>query len=173
MEGRMMETGDLEPDTGLLGRLVVGWALFGGAVLAGIAAVNVWGVAAGIMGGAFPGAFELTEIGVAVAAFTFLPYCQMSGQNVTADIFTFRSGARLNSILAALGAAVAFGFAALLLWRMTLGMLDQKGYALTSTILQVPIWWAFLPILVSLVLLLASAAASLRSAVRSFRAQGD
>ena len=161
----MTDTRETDARPGSLERLVTGWALLGGGVLAVVVAVNVWTVAASVLGSAFPGTFELTEIGVAIAAFMFLPYCQLTGQNVTADIFTARSGPRLKALLTALGSAVALGFAALLLWRMTLGMLDQKGFALTSTILQVPIWWAFLPILISLALLVASAAATLRDAL--------
>lgn len=160
---------ETELRAGQLGRLVEGWALIGGAVLAGVVAVNVWTVAASVIGLAFPGAFELTEIGVAIAAFMFLPYCQLTGQNVTADIFTARSGRRLKALLASFGSAVAFGFAALLLWRMTFGMLDQKDYALTSAILQIPIWWAFIPILISLALLVAAAAATFRDAIATAR----
>ena len=49
-------------------------------------AISVTGSA--VFGRPFPGDFELTEMGVAVAAFSFLPYCQLTGANVTADIFT-------------------------------------------------------------------------------------
>ncbi len=48
---------------------------------------------------------------------------------------------------------VALGFALLLLWRMYYGMLDQRDYGYTTAILQVPIWCAFVPILISLALL--------------------
>lgn len=147
-------------------RVIMLWALAGGLVLSLVVLVNVWTVIGGLVGLPFAGDFELTEMGVAVAAFMFLPWCQLSGQNVTADIFT--SGLRRDwqRRLAALGSAIALGFAALLLWRMTLGMLDQRAYALRSAILQVPVWWAFLPILVSLALLIVAAALTLSAELR-------
>ena len=64
---------------------------------------------------------------------------------------------------------IAFGFAAILLWRMSLGMLDQKGYNYSTTILQIPIWWAFVPVLGSLALLVAAALLSLTDSLRKAR----
>jgi TRAP-type C4-dicarboxylate transport system permease small subunit len=69
--------------------------------------------------------------------------------------------------LKALASLVAFGFATTLVWRMYAGMLDQKLYGSTTAILQLPIWWAFAPILVSLLLLVA---ASLLGLVEGLRA---
>ena len=37
-------------------------------------------------------------------------------------------------------------------------MADQRAYGASTAILQIPIWWAYLPILVSLALLVATAA---------------
>ena len=157
----MTRTDVAPPYTGLR-RLIAGWALAGGAILTAIVAVNVWTVLGGLIGLPFAGDFELTEMGVAMAAFMFLPYCQLTGQNVTADIFTARLGSFVRRRLAALGSVLALLFAALLLWRMTYGMLDQKAYALASTILQIPVWWAYLPILASLALLIVASALTLR-----------
>lgn len=150
----------------VLERTIRCWALAGGGVLSLVVAINVWTVIAGQVGSGFAGDFELTEIGVAIAAFTFLPYCQLTGQNVTADIFTMRVGRRTLSWLSVLAAIVALGFAALLLWRMSLGLLDQRGFTQTTAILQVPVWWAFVPILMSLALLIAAAALSLVDALK-------
>ena len=58
---------------------------------------------------------------------------------------------------ALIASLVALGFAALLLWRMTYGMLDTKEYNYSSTILSVPLWWPYVPILVSLALLFIAA----------------
>ena len=118
------------------------------------------------MGLPFAGDFELTQICVAVAAFMFLPYCQLRRRNVTAAIFTNGIGPRGRRVLDGAASVVALGFAAVLLWRMTLGMLDQRIYGLSSTILQVPIWWAYVPILVSLALLAAAAALTLADEIR-------
>lgn len=143
------------------------WALAGGAALLAVVLMNTWSAfAAAAFGTPFPGDFELTEMGVCIAAFAFLPYCQMTGANVTADIFTSGASPRWLAIFSLAASVVAFGFALLLIWRMWFGMLDQKTYAYTTTILQVPHWWAFLPILASLALLAAASLATLIGSAR-------
>lgn len=144
------------------------WALLGGVVLLAVVLINVYSTAArALFGTPFPGDFEMTEVGVAVAVFAFLPYCQITGANVTADIFTARASARTVAVLQVAASIVAFGFAVLLVWRMWAGMLDQKAYGYTTAILQFPHWIAFLPILASLALL---AVSSLMTAGEAWRA---
>ena len=150
-----------------IAKLVTGWALLGGLVLLVVVCINMATVIGSIFGMPFPGDFELTEMGVAVAVFAFLPLCQLDDANVTADIFTSKAGPRTLAVLKTLASLVAFAFAVILVWRMTYGMLDQKAYNYTTTILQLPIWWAFVPILVSLVLLIAAAALTLVEALRA------
>ena len=138
---------------GLVGRIITAWALFGGAVLMAVVVMNVLSVMGGIFTKPFPGDFELTQVGIAVAVFAFLPYCQLTGANVTADIFTAWASPRWVAVFSLVASIVALAFGLLLLWRMYFGMLDQKNYGYTTTILQFPHWLAFVPILVSLVLL--------------------
>ena len=134
-------------------KAIVGWALAGGIVLLVVVAVNVLSVLGGIAWKPFPGDFELTEMGVATAAFSFLPYCQLKGENVSADIFTAKASYRWLALFRTLAAAVALLFAVLLIWRMYAGMISQKQYDYTTAILQIPIWFAYLPALISLALL--------------------
>jgi TRAP-type C4-dicarboxylate transport system permease small subunit len=151
-------------------RLAALAALLGGGLILGVVAINAWSILAdAAVGLPFAGTFELTEIGVAVAVFLFLPYCQLTGANVTADFFTARLSERGRAGLSVVWAAAALGFSLLLLERMWAGLLDQRAYRLTTTILQVPVWWAFVPILVALALL---AAACLVSLARAARAAG-
>lgn len=139
--------------SGAAAALIAGWAMLGGAVLLAVVLINVMSVLGGIFWKPFPGDFELTEMGVAVAAFAFLPYCQLTGANVTADIFTARASRRTVAMFSFLAAAVALAFAILLLWRMDLGMGDKRTYNYTTAILQIPIWYAFIPALISCALL--------------------
>jgi TRAP-type C4-dicarboxylate transport system permease small subunit len=145
---------------GMIERVVTGWAVLGGLVLLVVISVNLASVVGAVAWRPFPGDFELTEVGIAMAVFAFLPYCQLTDANVTADIFTARAGPRLVAAFKALASLAAFGFAAILFWRMYAGMLDQKLYGSTTAILQLPIWWAFVPILVSLMLLVAASLVS-------------
>lgn len=151
---------------GLARSLITGWALMGGVALLAVVAMNVVSVVGAVVWKPFPGDFELTEIGVAVAAFAFLPYCQLTDANVTADIFTTGLNRARIAGLALLAALVALGFSLLLLSRMSAGMLDQKAYGYTTAILQFPHWLAFIPILISLVLLAVAALITLTEAWR-------
>ena len=146
--------------------LILWWALLGGGLLAVLVLVNVWTVLGGLIGLPFTGDFDLTQMLVAAAVFMFLPYCQLYRHNVTADIFTMRLSARGRRRLDMLASVVALAVAALLLWRMWLGLLDQKAYQLASTILQLPIWWAYVPIVISLGLLVLAAVITLVEDIR-------
>lgn len=160
-----------DPPAPLVDRIITGWALLGGLVLIAVVAVNVYSVVGNIFDAPFPGDFELTEMGVAVAVFMFLPYCQLTGANVTADIFTAGASRRWIAGLTCMGAVTAFLFGAILLRQMYLGMLDQRSYEYTTAILQVPIWWAYLPVLASLALLALAAAVTAWRELRAARGQ--
>ncbi len=151
---------------GAVASAITAWALLGGALLILVMLMNVASVIGGVVWRPFPGDFEMTEVGVAVAAFAFLPYCQLIDANVSADIFTARAKPRTVALFRFVAAAVALVFAGLMLWRMYLGMLDQKTYGYTTAILQFPNWLAYLPILVSLALLAAAALVTLAESGR-------
>jgi TRAP-type C4-dicarboxylate transport system permease small subunit len=145
------------------------WALGGGILLLAIVLLN----AASLTGNIFlnqpvPGDFEIVEMGIAIAVFAFLPYCQVTGANVSADIFTARAGPRFISMLSAIASIIAFGFAVLLFRQMYLGMIDYRLYGDVTTIYQIPIWMAFIPILLSLLLL---CFASILTCIDAFRGQ--
>lgn len=135
-------------------KLIEGWALAGGILLLIVVLVTAYSMAGNIFfAKPVPGDFEIVQIGVAVAVFAFLPYCQLTDSNVSADIFTSRAGPRLTAFFALLASVIALGFSVLLLWRMTLGMGDYQEYEETTMVYQFPIWMAFVPILMSLFLL--------------------
>ncbi len=130
------------------------WALLGGAVILGVVAINVYSVALIILfSRPFPGVYEIVQVGTAVGMFMFLPYCQITGANVTADLFTSGLGRVAILALSGLAALIALGFAGLFLWRMSFGLIDQMTYRETTAIYQFPIWYAFIPIIGSLILL--------------------
>lgn len=151
-------------------RVITGWALLGGLSLACVVLVNVASVVGAIVWKPFPGDFEMTEVGVAVAAFAFLPYCQLTGANVTADIFTAGASPRWIARFSLLASLVALGFSLVLLRQMYLGSLDYRAYGYTTAILQFPNWIAFLPILISLALLAVAAAITLVESTRAMKA---
>lgn len=154
---------------GLAHKIITGWALVGGLVLIAIVLVNAWSILAGaLFNKPFSGDFELTEMGGAIAVFCFLPYCQLSGSNVSADIFTMRVGRRSIALMSVIAAIVATLFSSLLLWRMSAGLLDYREYVEFTGILEIPIWWAFVPALISLLLLFWAALIALHAALQTF-----
>src|SRR3989304_4993572 len=135
-------------------RLIEWWALLGGAVLLGIALLTAWSAATGfIFGKPLPGDFELTQILVAVAVFSFLPYCQLTNANVTADLFTAGAGPRAVAALGVLAALLALGVSVVLTWRTWAGLLGYRQFVETTAILKIPVWTAYVPAVISLLLL--------------------
>lgn len=140
-------------------RLVIRyWALAGGIVL--VALVVMTGASAILnllFNKPFPGDFEIVKHGVAIAAFAFLPYCQLSYANVTVDIFTERMGERSKSLVVLLASLIAAVTAVVIFRQMWLGMLDYIQYGEAMVSVPLKLWTAFPPALVSLVLLFVAA----------------
>jgi TRAP-type C4-dicarboxylate transport system permease small subunit len=162
------ESGRGEGASRLLRRVIEYWALAGGIILLGVALMTAWSAGTGwVLGRPLPGDFELTEIFVAVAIFAFLPYCQLTDANVTADLFTARAGPRTLAALSVLAALLALGIAILLTWRTWAGLIDYRKYVETTAILKIPIWTAYVPALFSLGLLVLACVLSLLESGRA------
>lgn len=147
------------------------WAVAGGGVLLAVMLMTVLSVAMrAVLGFPILGDFELAEMGTAIAAFAFLPYCHQAGGNVLVDVFTGAAPERVKRALAALSSLLLLALALVLLWRMALGGHDFYRYREETTNLGIPRWWAFPPILISLALLalvaLARCVEDLAAAVR-------
>ena len=141
--------------------------MLGGVLLLAIALMNTWSVISlSALGFPVPGDFEMVQMGVAIAAFSFLPYCQLTGANVTADIFTSRASRRWIALFTLLAALMAALFSVLLIWRMSDGLASYIEYREVTTILNIPLWLAFPPILVSLALLILASLITLVEAIR-------
>jgi TRAP-type C4-dicarboxylate transport system permease small subunit len=139
------------------------WALVGGVLLVCVVLINAVSILADIFfNKPFPGDFELTEMGVGIAAFCFLPYCQLTGANVSADIFTARISPIAQRCLELIGHIVVVLFALLLLWRMSVGLQDYIEYEEITGVLSIPIWYGFIPALISLLLLFLAGIISVR-----------
>lgn len=128
------------------------FALMGGLLLALIVLVNVAATVLNALSIGFAGDFELTEMGVAMAIFCFLPLCQRDSAHVAADIFTQNLGAGPRHILTQVATLISLIISLILLWRMSFGFLDQWRYGYQTAILQLPHWLAYIPILLSLAL---------------------
>lgn len=141
-----------------VGRLILAackaFALVGGLVLVGIAAMSVASIGGRWLAGrALVGDFELVQIGCAIAVSMALPYCQMRRGHVIVDFFTVRLARRVRARCDALGALLLAVCAALIAWRMTLGLLNAHASGESSMLLAVPIWIAYVAIVPSFALL--------------------
>jgi len=135
---------------GPLGRTLhlaaTGIALFGGAILVALTLLTVISVVGrALLSAPIPGDFELIEIGMAVAIFSFLPYCQIVRGNVIVDLFTARASPRTQALLDTAGNLIYTAIAALLTWRVALGGLEVRSYGETTMVLRVPVWWGYVP----------------------------
>lgn len=135
------------------------WAWgFGGGLLVAIVLMTAYSAAGNFFfDRPFPGDFEIVQMGVAVAAFSFLPLTQITRANVVVDIFTQRASPGLRRALDFLGTLAALAFSAFMFWRMSEGMIDYYDYSEYTAILGIPHWIAFPPMLFSLFLLFVAA----------------
>lgn len=138
----------------LLFILARGFALAGGVVLLALTLMSVASVASRSLGlKPVPGDFELVQLGCAVAVSLFLPWCQMRGGHVIVDFFTLHLARGKRATLDALGALALALCAALLTWRLALGLVSAQQSEESTMILGVPVWWAFVPMVPAFALL--------------------
>jgi TRAP-type C4-dicarboxylate transport system permease small subunit len=156
---------------GILRALIKYWALLGGLIIIALVLLSAASAASNIFfRRPVPGDYELVKHFAAVAIFSFLPYCQLTGGNVTVDIFTEGMSARSKAWMGLLSALFAVAFSLVLLRQMSLGFRDYVRYPEMTATLHLPLWTAFPPILVSLVLLLAAATVTAAEGLRGMRA---
>lgn len=150
-----------------LERVAEGLAVSGGILLLGLVLLTVcsivlrrlagldWFRSLPLLGQLRPpaGDFELIELGVAVAVFASLPYCQLRGGNVAVTVFTQRLGAKARAGLEAFAHGVYALIAGLLTWRLAAGLLDRLDVGQTTMVLRLPVWWAYLPSVAALAVL--------------------
>ena len=133
-------------------RLAITSALLGGLVLAALIVLTCFSITgrafvfAGL--GPIPGDFELVEVGIAFAVFSFLPICQVQAGHATVELFTKALGRGTNRWLVAFWESLFAGVMVLIAWRLAAGMLGKLGNGETSMFLQFNIWWAYAACLV-------------------------
>jgi TRAP-type C4-dicarboxylate transport system permease small subunit len=128
----------------LLGAVAAAFAIAGGLVLSALVLLVVGSVLGrALFAMPVPGDFELVGIGMGISVFLFLPYCYLERGNVTVDILARRMPAAASRILDWLAAFLFASIAALIAWRMSLGLADTFFYGDISMIVGVPLWWVY------------------------------
>ncbi|MGQ7793290.1 TRAP transporter small permease [Faunimonas sp. B44] len=141
-------------------------ALVGGLVLVAVAfMVSASVLGRWLFGRAIDGDFEMVQVGAAIAAFLFLPLCQLHGQNIVVDAFTARASRRAVALIDAFWALVYAAVAAFLAWRLAIGAFETIRSGMTTPMVQLPYGWAMVAGAAALgFLALASALVAIRRA---------
>lgn len=180
----MSGSADMEEDGGgvspfMQGRLaravrtaVRWWALVGGILTLALALMTAASAVSNIFTGQpFAADYELVKHVIAVAIFMFLPYCQITGSNVTVDIFTESMSEWKKNAMAAFSSLFAIAFSLLLLVQMYGGFKSYIRFQEVTPVLKLPLWTAFPPILLSLALLLLAACVTFAANWAALRAR--
>lgn len=129
-------------------------AFAGGALLLVIVVLTCISIAgralfsAGLCCGPIRGIYDYTEIGVGVAIFAFLPWCQIRRAHAAVDLFKGFFSDFLNRLLDVVVDLAMLVLAYVIAYRLWLGMLDKRAYGETTLIAQVPLWVGYAACLV-------------------------
>ena len=93
--------------------------------------------------GPVPGDYELVEAGTAFAVFAFLPWCHFNRGHAAVEILAGLFPGWLNRGIDVVSNLLMFAVAALIAWRLYLGMSDKMSYSETTLVLQYPVWWSY------------------------------
>ena len=130
----------------LLARLLAG---VGGIVLLALIVLTCLSIAGrALVGfdigiGPIRGIYDFTEIGIASAVFAFLPFAQLQESHARVDLFQPVLPRRLDLALGLVFDALMLCFAAIMSWRLYLGMRDKFVYGETTLIAQIPVWYGY------------------------------
>lgn len=161
----MAEPNDGRPLSGF-DRAVEAVALVGGLLLIALATMVVVSVTlrSDLVGAAgVPGDFELVQMATAVAAFCFLPYCQLRRGNIFVDTFTLRLPTRWRNAIDAVWDVVYGLVMALIAWRLAAGARGALASGESTMVLGLP---SYVPIAICAALAVVVAAAAFVSARR-------
>jgi TRAP-type C4-dicarboxylate transport system permease small subunit len=126
-------------------RLGAALALTGAALsllIAGLVTMSVflrWATSSGL-----PGDFEMVQMAVALAIFSFLPYTQLRRGNMLVDTFTSRLPPRAILAIDAFWDVVYAAVASLLGWRLAVGATDAINSHTSTMVLGLPVGWAIM-----------------------------
>jgi TRAP-type C4-dicarboxylate transport system permease small subunit len=118
-------------------------AVAGGLVVVGLAlTVTASVLLRWLANGGVKGDFEIVQLGLALAVFSFLPLCQARRGNIMVDTFTSRLPDSVQRGLDAFWDLVLAAFAGLIAWRLWLGAGEAISSRTSSMVLGMPIGWA-------------------------------
>ena len=100
-----------------------------------------------------PGDYELVQMLSAMGIAMCLPYCQLKKGHVFVDFFTLWAPAGLKRVLDSVAALLLAISSFVLAWRVWEGMQEMREYGEASMVIELPIWWGYIPVVPALALL--------------------
>jgi TRAP-type C4-dicarboxylate transport system permease small subunit len=100
-----------------------------------------------------PGDYELLETICAVGTFLFFPYAHATDSNIVVKFFTTSLPARQQRGLDLVHDVIFAAVAALLAWRLGIGLIGKFHSAESTMLIRIPYWWPYSFAVASMVLL--------------------
>lgn len=128
-------------------------SIIGGIIMLLLATMTVVSIIGRAMFGiAVEGDYELVESGLAISVFLFLPECHLKKGHVVVDIFTGHLSDAIQEKLEGLGEILFFIASLVFAWRLTISGFEAHEYLDQSMILEIPLWIAYVPGVISMLL---------------------
>ena len=116
-----------------------------------------------------PGDYELVEMIAAVGIFFFFPYTHATNSNIVVRFFTDSMAANGKRLLDLAHDVIFTAVAALLAWRLAIGLIDKLHTGESTMLVRIPYWWSFCFAVASMILLCIVCIARLYAGVRALR----
>jgi len=121
--------------------LAKAFALFGGAMFIALVVMSVVSIVSRKLGFApITGDLELMQVGTAIGAAAFLPYCTMMGDHLKVEFFTEAARPVFRHSLDCIGSLLIALVFAVIVWRTALQVLDTREANEVTTLLAIPLW---------------------------------
>ena len=116
-------------------------ALAGGTVFLALVAMSIVSIVGRkLFSAPIQGDVELLQMGAAIGAAAFLPYCEIRDRHIKVEVLSGWMPAGIRVFLDVVAHLALAVMAALLTWRTGLQTLDIRASGEVSTLLSVPIW---------------------------------
>lgn len=106
-----------------------------------------------VNGRGIAGDFELVQMLSAVGIALCLPYCQFEKGHVFVDFFTLWAPQWLKRMLDTMANLLLAACSFFLAWRIWEGMSELREFGEASMVLNLPIWWGYIPVVPAFVVL--------------------
>jgi TRAP-type C4-dicarboxylate transport system permease small subunit len=150
---------------------VTRWLALGGGTLMMVAiAITLVSVVGRYgFGAPVPGDYELVELVCAVGVFLFFPYAHATSSNIVVEFFTVRFPQRHKRILDLAHDFIFTAVAALLAWRLAIGLVQKFENGESTMLIRVPFWWSYSLAVAAMILLCVVCVVRVLAGVRALR----